>query len=539
MRATISNDKTMKYTGLTVSLFTYCFFVSCTFTGPNDKLVYADSLMLHSPDSALCVLQSIGPKEIHAVQDRAYYALLYTQAQYKNFIPLTSDSLIRIAIQYYDSTQNTLLLAKAHYCLGCIRNHANDCPQAIEAFLTSISLAEKTGDDFLISHSYNSIAHIYYRQDFNNKADTIFRLVEKLAIAQKDSALWAESLSQQGKINIERGESFYPKAESQMLMAYGVSHSVRQKRVKAKIASSISTLYSRMGEGEKAVHFAKESIALQGSSVQPRTYLLLGDAYYKLARHDSAYIYLQKSLRTSSSYSTKAGAYMRLADIANEQGKLNEALEMERMYSACLDSLRHKRQDVEVVNTEKKIMKTRLQRQHQTTVNTFTLILLATASISAASILYACHLHKAYKRSGKLLRQQAATPETIPKNNLEKLKVELLDNELYKKIQHILHYYKTFNDYPAMFDELDKQKLVAVIDRHMDDYSSRLKSAYPLLTDKDIAFCCFHLIGLSATDIAVITLRTRNSIYKRTQSILEKKMHLSKDKDLLEVLLNI
>lgn len=529
----------MKYTGLTVSLFTYCFFISCTFTGPNDKLVYADSLMLHSPDSALCVLQSICTKEINAAQDRAYYALLYTQAQYKNFIPQAGDSLIRIAIQYYDSTQNTPLLAKAHYSLGCIRNHMNDCPQAIEAFLTSISLAQKAGDDFLIAHSYNSIAHIYYRQNFNSKADTIFRLVERLAISQKDSALWAESLSQQGKINIERGPSFYPKAESQMLMAYGVSHSVRQKRVKAKIASSLSTLYSRMGEGEKAVHFAKESIALQGSSVQGRAYLLLGDAYYKLAIYDSAQIYLRKSLHTSSSLSTKAGVYMRLADIANEQGKQNEALEMERMYSAYTDSLRHKRQDVEVVNTENRIMRAQLQQHYQTKVHTFSLILLIAACISAASILYACHLHRSHRRTGNTLRQQAASPETIPKNNLEKLKVALLDNERYKKIQHILHYYKTFNDYPVMFDELDKQKLVAAIDQQLGNYSFRLKAAYPLLTDKDIAFCCFHLIGLSATDIAVITLRTRNSIYKRTQSILEKKMHLSKDKDLLEVLINI
>ena len=52
------------------------------------------------------------------VAEKAKYALLLTQAEDKNYILHTSDSLINIAVCYYDSIQDTDLSAKSHYYLG-------------------------------------------------------------------------------------------------------------------------------------------------------------------------------------------------------------------------------------------------------------------------------------------------------------------------------------------------------------------------------------------------------------------------------------
>ena len=83
----------------------------------------------------------------------------------------------------------------------------------------------------------------------------------------------------------------------------------------------------------------------------------LGDAYYKISQYDSASIYLNKSLHSEDHY-TKAGAYMRLADIAKKQGLLEKALEMERKYSSYLDSAQQKQQSAEIVTAEKKYTNT-------------------------------------------------------------------------------------------------------------------------------------------------------------------------------------
>ena len=72
------------------------------------------------PDSALLLLEQIPhPEELRGKQ-RADYALLLTQAQDKNFIVQKDDSLIQIAVHYYDSIGDTKMQAKAHYYWGCV-----------------------------------------------------------------------------------------------------------------------------------------------------------------------------------------------------------------------------------------------------------------------------------------------------------------------------------------------------------------------------------------------------------------------------------
>ena len=71
------------------------------------------------------------------------------------------------------------------------------------------------------------------------------------------------------------------------------------------------------------------------------------------------------------------------------------------------------------------------------------------------------------------------------------------------------------------------------------EYTSHLKKNFPLLTDKDIFFCCIHLSGFSIQELGVILSRTPNSIYKRRSSILEKKMQLDKNDNFIKAITSI
>ena len=84
-------------------------------TDYNTLLVRADSLMNLHPDSALNILESISTESLKTKADRAYYALLLTQARDKNYIVQTDDSLIRIAVRYYDSMRDNRMQARAYY----------------------------------------------------------------------------------------------------------------------------------------------------------------------------------------------------------------------------------------------------------------------------------------------------------------------------------------------------------------------------------------------------------------------------------------
>ena len=119
-------------------------------------------------------------------------------------------------------------------------------------------------------------------------------------------------------------------------------------------------------ENEKAIEFAKQNLGVQKDRTTCyKAFELLGSAYYLILQYDSARYYLQKSLFTTD-YATKAGAYMYLADIAKEQGDLATSLEMERNYSAYLDSMQKSRQPDAIVCAEQRDAKQQTKHNQQT-----------------------------------------------------------------------------------------------------------------------------------------------------------------------------
>ena len=77
-------------------------------------------------------------------EPRALYALLRTQADYKCFVPITSDSLIRYATDYYDGNRKSYRAAMSWYSLGCVYSEMKDDAAAIDAYLRAQSLFPDT-----------------------------------------------------------------------------------------------------------------------------------------------------------------------------------------------------------------------------------------------------------------------------------------------------------------------------------------------------------------------------------------------------------
>ena len=73
---------------------------ACTPHGERERLQRAEEVIETDAAAAAATLDSIRPSSLHG-DARARYALLRTQSDYKNFVPLTSDSLIRIATRRY------------------------------------------------------------------------------------------------------------------------------------------------------------------------------------------------------------------------------------------------------------------------------------------------------------------------------------------------------------------------------------------------------------------------------------------------------
>lgn len=66
------------------------------------RLEVADSVLRHDPDSVLTMLGALDVGSLQGDGARAYYALLLTQAQYRCYITAPSDSVIDVALGYYE-----------------------------------------------------------------------------------------------------------------------------------------------------------------------------------------------------------------------------------------------------------------------------------------------------------------------------------------------------------------------------------------------------------------------------------------------------
>lgn len=95
-------------------------FTKLMYTTAQSQYTVSTSRFVNGRISRQCIAYS-GKHRISttdSTRDRAYYALLLTQARDKNYIVQTDDSLIRTAVQYYDSIGDVQMQAKAYYHWG-------------------------------------------------------------------------------------------------------------------------------------------------------------------------------------------------------------------------------------------------------------------------------------------------------------------------------------------------------------------------------------------------------------------------------------
>ena len=96
------------------SLFIYGLLFSCTSKDAFEIFDRVEKYMETYPDSALLLLNQISQPEKLQGRECADYALLLTQARDKNYLDsLQSDSLIKLAVDYYQDSDDNVRGGKA------------------------------------------------------------------------------------------------------------------------------------------------------------------------------------------------------------------------------------------------------------------------------------------------------------------------------------------------------------------------------------------------------------------------------------------
>ena len=139
---------------------------SCQPSGINATLAEAERLMDARPDSALTLVESVDPSAIHSRSTRALHALLLTQAQFKNYIDVPNDSLISIAVDYYDENEDSHYSMLAHHYCGAINSHMNKYSKGLMHLLKAHNYAVMLDDKFWIAITARELSYVY-RETYN------------------------------------------------------------------------------------------------------------------------------------------------------------------------------------------------------------------------------------------------------------------------------------------------------------------------------------------------------------------------------------
>lgn len=130
-------------------------------THDDPRLVAIDSLLTRHPDSALARLNDIEVSSLTNEGDRAYHALLLTQARYRCYITATSDSDINQALAYYQRhSSDREKLTRAYIYKGAVAEELGD-PEGAMRHFKSAATTVPADDEFLQGYIKLRIGNIY------------------------------------------------------------------------------------------------------------------------------------------------------------------------------------------------------------------------------------------------------------------------------------------------------------------------------------------------------------------------------------------
>ena len=268
--------------------FTALLNIQCSGNGkektPLPELVHAESVMFDHPDSALHILEDMPmPSARRDKENHALWCLLLTQAQYKQVMKISSDSLVRIAYDYYKPTNNARRKAMSALYMGGVNYNLGNIEESIRFYLEAKTEMEKTNDYKLGYLVMSGLGRIYL---YRNLIEYAFEACQSAYnYSVKDSNLRYQMVSLQYLArcycllnNLDKAEQIYEQSAELAL-------ELKNNDFYAVVQQELALVYI----AQKRFYESLEVVqTLQPSS---QTYLLRGQIYLCLSKADSALYY--------------------------------------------------------------------------------------------------------------------------------------------------------------------------------------------------------------------------------------------------------
>lgn len=522
------------FIGIGSILSSVCLF-SCSSSVKNPLLLSADSLMETHPDSALSILESISSPQKLTRAERAYYAVLLTQAKHKNYIPLDDDSLIKTAVEYYGDRKNSINAARAHYYLGATYYDKGSISFAVDEYLTAIRLMPI--ENVFLAKIYDNLAECYEEESLNDIAMDAYRASYQIVEGTNN-----QIFSLRGIASIYFSENRKDSALYYYQKALDYALAISDSGMIAPLYCDFAKLYNEKGDYTRANEYVSEAIRVlnQDNAV---AYTLKAKILLNLNELDSAVYYFTKTADQLDIFG-KAVYYDGMYQISKKRGEWEIAAKYADEYKMLYDS-------IQVITDNKEL--TQLMDKHQLEEHKRLLsqhtkvIVVSLASVVLLLIILGVFSFmwidrkrkKRYIDLQKELNQNRVNTVLLnekessmsDQESINEMKIDLLNQQLNlcNSLFQPSDYYKKLEAMKKATPKqmLDMHDLVAYINKgiwetYVDVMTGLSKSGEKNLTSDDQFYCMLVLLGCSKPVIMELMGDTSDAIKTRKNRIKNK-----------------
>ena len=393
-----------------------------------------ENLMPQHPDSALMLLEQIENKENLSRKDKAHYYLLLTEAEDKTYVTHTTDSLISIAADYYEKTDDLGRKAKAWYYKGRINQDLGHPLKAQEYYLKALRDEEKIEDHALLGRIHNHIGMLYAYQKVYEKALPFQKKAVENFHLLSDSTGQVFALRDLGRTFLMLGH------QDSAIICNQKAIALMRKRIIPSVYTELAGLYidrQRMEEAHGLLRTSLQNVAKPQAKYP--VYLVLGELYKKSGQIDSACFYLQACINSAPLPETRAGGLFHLKEIALEKGQWEQAALLSKQYELLKDSIEQGKNAESIRNVqafysyneiEQDLWEARLYASKQKSF--YSLLITACLFLLTVALLRFIHYRRERK---KLLQRLKANEEQIQRNEQTLKNISDVKDSLQNEIQ--------------------------------------------------------------------------------------------------------
>ncbi|MBO7068934.1 MAG: hypothetical protein J6W52_09720 [Bacteroidaceae bacterium] len=484
----------------------------CACTGnrqDRETIRQAEMLMQEQPDSALHLLHDVNRHSLRG-ETLARYALIHSIAQDKSGLDVTSDSLLRIAYDYYSRHPEDSLYARSQYYMGKYLMLTAQEDSAYSCLLRARTVSEDNKDYYTAYLATDRMRRI------TEVSDTALCLALSKEAYQLYIKLGVNNPVNEVYLLRGIGDSFHRCNDRDSTIHYYIIALNKAQLMDDSVAISsvlqnISCYYSHYSQNELALEYALQALSYRGYLDKKLT-TLLAQCYTENAEYNKAWQYInalppgesKESKLVKLSLQHRLNAKIGNADAAQEyfDSACNVAADM--YLSTQKDKL----------ELYRKNMHEEMERQRAEFRGKIFTICFA---FSVALIILIVWLFVKYHRA----------------NEKEKAYKDYLMEQTRNYVKSIVGFQRKLTEKKSdkkhlELDSQDWAEIQAFLEACDNSFVTRFKEKYPTISEKDYQLCLLLRCGFTNPELELV-YSSRTQVIKNKQNLLRKKLGIAEN----------